>query len=87
MTEPLEENLVVVHVAHLLEADPSLRSLATLQRGWQADREGVGEPWVFSRHQEPHRTGLGDRLQYLVDTLRFGEEVALRRLYERYRVK
>jgi hypothetical protein len=87
VTEPTEQNLVLVCLDHLLETDPTLRPLAALQPGWQADRDGVGEPWIHSRHQEPHRTGLVDRFWYVVDAIRFGDEVAMQRLYERYQVK
>jgi hypothetical protein len=39
----------VAHIWHVLQRDATLRQLSTLPVGYQADREGVGSPWVIRK--------------------------------------
>jgi hypothetical protein len=79
---PRVRNLTATHLRHVLDRDPTLAELATMEPGYQADRDAVGEPWLIS----PHRTGPGtlDRLRAMLDVLRFGEDEAKRRFEERF---
>jgi hypothetical protein len=45
-------NLKVVHMGHILEMDDTLRSIAHLEPGWSAYREGLGELWEIEPEEE-----------------------------------
>ena len=36
----------LVGVEHLLATDPSLKEVMDLQNDWEAERDGLGAPWV-----------------------------------------
>lgn len=40
----------IIHMHHLLRADPTLEALASLPLGHIAEREGPGRPWAIARH-------------------------------------
>jgi hypothetical protein len=44
--EESAEEIVLVHVSHLLEFDPSLQRLADLPAGWKAWRESATAEWI-----------------------------------------
>jgi hypothetical protein len=44
----LPADVTVVHLAHLVTLRPTLRDLADLQPGWEAERESPVHPWVRS---------------------------------------
>lgn len=49
VTDPNAEGaLTLTHMWHVLEGDPSLHELASLPRGYQADRDGPGRPWTIT---------------------------------------
>jgi hypothetical protein len=37
-----------LHTAHVLEWQPDLLSLPTVGMGFEAEREGVGSPWIVA---------------------------------------
>lgn len=37
-----------LHTAHVLEWQPELLSLPTVEMGFEAERSGVGSPWIVS---------------------------------------
>ena len=41
-----DDEIVVIHLAHLVRGAPSVRALATLLLDWEADRPDVDSPWV-----------------------------------------
>jgi hypothetical protein len=41
-----DADYVLIHVHHLLEADPSLDEVASLAPGWSAERKSVGADWL-----------------------------------------
>lgn len=43
---------IATHLRHVLEADPSLKRLASLKPGHCAERKERGEPWVTSVYDE-----------------------------------
>lgn len=47
--EPVDdvEELVLVHLGHVLEFDPSVQELADLEPGWIATRASHGAAWVL----------------------------------------
>jgi hypothetical protein len=51
--EETEENgdVVVVHIHHVLDCDPSIKQVADLPKGWSAEREGPGKLW--RRYPDP----------------------------------
>ena len=44
-----ENDYKVVHLDHLVQLDSSIRSIAKLEPGWTAWRDGVGQSWELSR--------------------------------------
>jgi hypothetical protein len=44
--EEHEDELVLVHLAHVLELDPTLRALESLPKEWKAWRWSVEDEWV-----------------------------------------
>ena len=85
--QPNEHNCTATHIWHVLDRDGSLRGLAAIPPGYQADRMQPGEEWTISRY-EPGRTyGLTDRLRFSMDIIRFGEEEAERRRTDRMRTQ
>lgn len=42
-------NYRVVGIGHVLEDDPSLRSLLDLQPDWDAERKDLGSQWIRTR--------------------------------------
>jgi hypothetical protein len=40
--------VVVAHIRHVVDLDPTLEAMATLPIGTEADREHVGAPWVIT---------------------------------------
>lgn len=56
----LPEDVTVVHLAHLVMFRPTLRDLADLSPGWEAERESPLHPWVRSASRaEPEGQQLG----------------------------
>ena len=47
-TTDKQDDLKVVHLEHLVALDATIRSIAGLEPGWTAWREGVGKPWTIS---------------------------------------
>ncbi len=43
---PMDEIPHVVGIGHILERDPSLESILTLQDNWQAERQQIGGEWT-----------------------------------------
>ena len=41
-----DDEIVVRHLAHLVQGAPSVRALATLPLDWEAERPDVDSPWV-----------------------------------------
>lgn len=39
----------VVGVGHVFEKDPTLQPLEDLAPDWEAEREGVGKPWIRTK--------------------------------------
>jgi sirohydrochlorin ferrochelatase len=50
--DAMRKDLLVVHVAHLLAADPSLEELASLPENMGADRVAMGEPWTYYKDED-----------------------------------
>ncbi|MGH9279575.1 MAG: hypothetical protein ACRD12_15930 [Acidimicrobiales bacterium] len=46
------DDVVLLHLHHLLESDPSLEEMRTLQPGAEARRWTPGEPWSVLRHDD-----------------------------------
>lgn len=44
---------VVAHIGHVLAWNSSVAELATLPPGWEAWRNGPGQPWKRSAHEYP----------------------------------
>ena len=49
-TKQEQDDLILVHMEHILAHDDSLRSIANLEPGWTAWRDDIDEPW--ERYQE-----------------------------------
>lgn len=79
---PNVRNMTATHLRHVLAGDPTIAGLATMQPGYQADRDAVGDPWVISPNRD--EPGMLDRLRAYLDILRFGEPEAKRRFEERF---
>ena len=48
--EPVRmDSVVLVSMASVIDADPTLHQLADLPAGWEASRTSVGAPWQRSR--------------------------------------
>ncbi|WP_204075855.1 hypothetical protein [Planotetraspora phitsanulokensis] len=45
-TDGEDDNLVVLHISHLVARDPSLSETATLPAGYAAWRSSVSAPWT-----------------------------------------
>ena len=45
-TDHDEDDLVFLHLHHILDVDPALHDLADLQSGWEAERPSVGAMWL-----------------------------------------
>ncbi len=43
--------VTVLHIQHVIQADPSLAALASLPMGHIAKRDQPGRPWVISAHE------------------------------------
>lgn len=43
---PGDNDYVLIHVHHLMEAHPSLGDLASLSPGWSAERKDAGGDWL-----------------------------------------
>lgn len=54
--EQTEADVVLVHLGHLLDADPALASLADLPRGWTAWRDDSQGEWVREPTPPDHPT-------------------------------
>jgi len=79
---PKVRNMTATHLRHVLEQDPTIAELATMQPGYQADRDAVGDPWVISLNRD--EPTILDRFRALIDIVRFGEPEAKRRFEERF---
>lgn len=79
---PTVRNVTGTHLRHVLDRDPTIAELATMQPGYQADRDAVGDPWVISPNRDEPK--ILDRLRAYLDILRFGEPEAKRRFEERF---
>jgi hypothetical protein len=44
--EEREEEIVLVHLSHVLDWDPTVRTLEELPGGWKAWRESVDDEWT-----------------------------------------
>jgi hypothetical protein len=55
-TERQPDEIVVVHVAHLVDSDPALHEVADLPVGWKAWRDDAKGPW----HREPTPEDQGE---------------------------
>jgi hypothetical protein len=79
---PKVRNMTATHLRHVLDRDPTLAELATMQPGYQADRNAVGDPWVISLNRDD--PGILDRLRAHFDIVRFGGAEAKRRFEDRF---
>ena len=43
------DDLCIVGLGHILEVDPSMAGLASLEPGWQATRADISSEWVIER--------------------------------------
>ena len=43
------DDLCIVGLGHILEVDPSMAGLASLEPGWQATRADINSEWVIER--------------------------------------
>ena len=42
---------VVAHIGHVVARNSSVAELASLPPGWEARRDGPGQPWQLSEHE------------------------------------
>jgi hypothetical protein len=47
-TTEAEDDVFLIHLAHVVDRYPEVREVADLPAGWYARREGRDEPWVRS---------------------------------------